>query len=1206
MIASQINDIAVDDAGRAVEYRADYSGALAAGVEDYTPLRAGVSVEEYLARGMAPSFWAGSGARSARLSGPVDMEHAKRLFAALDPLTGEPLGEHRPKNGAMETSIAPHKSGSLFAELSEALGDHASARIIDEALDLAAVTFVDTCENLGAHRTRTHVGHGADRRMVWHHSDGFIVPVYAHETNHNGDPQRHRHLPFINRVCRGDGLWRSPDSRALYRAKGADVAVSGLRYNQHLVESGIVLDDDGAICGINPRLIAPFSSRHDKIKNAAAEWAIRFEALNGEQPAPNQLKDAESKLAGTTRRGGPDDPSYAGETRDERLARSLAKACDILGVTADSLDLSPSEDEINSQLERLEGWGWKPLGESSPQVQAALDKLLELTEQQAVWRRSQLLAAAAKQVPAGADHQWAHWLCDKALNRMVTLIEPQPEPSAPLYQTIDPSAATYQAPAVHAAERAVVAARVEGIGAGSMVAPKVAGWDEGLSEDQATAVEDICASGDTISVVVGRAGAGKTTMMRAAAARWAAARITVSGITVARRPGAILRDEAHLTHIRTVAQVRLGNTPPAGVWIVDEAAMVSTTDHAAIRAAAAASGSKLVLAGDPKQLPAIGAGGLLRYLAERHGASELTTIHRFHEEWEQANSKRLANGDHRSIDILDKNGRIHHAADWESIIEQARTHHTAALEAGHSFIAITATNTEAHALNLALRSQLDLGPELLRLQRTDLGPALEVPIAVGDIIATGRNTPHIVDTDGRPTNNGDRWRVTGADGRGGLAVQRLESTATAVLPAAYITGARHGQRPWVEHAIAVTDYRSQGVTEDYGVALTDDRTHCGALYVRTTRARVANHIIVQSDNHEQALEMLRGCLDRLPLDLIGIEQQELLLDATHAHAASASGTQADDTPATRVDTDDTPPARTLAATLHTHETHQAEQDHTAAQQRQETERAAQQRQETERAAQQRQETERAAQQRQETERAAQQRQETERAAQQRQETERAAQQRQETERAAQQRQETDTKPPRLPLPQVVLDNAERASAAALDARYARERAVEHLTGTRDDLEASADRLARLIELLNRLLDELLDAMQSLLTGDRGPDTLSVIQDRQKTLTATRSHYESATVDYQTRDNEFQAAKAQFIDASETDLAATARLAQIEIGLPDLPRTPLPDSTRLPPPPQLAHIDDAVETLDQRLDHFDRTYAPPDLPDYDHDIDVPGR
>ena len=104
---------------------------------------------------------------------------------------------------------------------------------------------------------------------------------------------------------------------------------------------------------------------------------------------------------------------------------------------------------------------------------------------------------------------------------------------------------------------------------------------------------------------------------------------------------------------------------------------------------------------------------------------------------------------------------------------------------------------------------------------------------------------------------------------------------------------------------------------------------------------------------------------------------------------------------------------------------------------------------------------------------------------------------------------------------------------------------------------------------------------------------------------TRSRYEKAVIDYQTRDNDFQAAKAQFIDASETDRAATVRLVQMELGFPDLPRTPLPDCTRLPPPPQLAHIDDAVEALDQRLDWFDRTYAPPGLPDYGHDIDVRG-
>ena len=129
-----------------------------------------------------------------------------------------------------------------------------------------------------------------------------------------------------------------------------------------------------------------------------------------------------------------------------------------------------------------------------------------------------------------------------------------------------------------------------------------------------------------------------------------------------------------------------------------------------------------MLAGDPKKLPGIGAGGILRGFAERPGVAELTSVHWFHSELAPANSKVSPTAATAPSTCL-THGRIHHGADWDSIVEEARTHQAAALDADHSFQAIAATNGEAHPLNLALHSQLDLSPELLGLQRTDLDPA---------------------------------------------------------------------------------------------------------------------------------------------------------------------------------------------------------------------------------------------------------------------------------------------------------------------------------------------------------------------------------------------------------------------------------------------------------------------------------------------------
>ena len=60
-----------------------------------------------------------------------------------------------------------------------------------------------------------------------------------------------------------------------------------------------------------------------------------------------------------------------------------------------------------------------------------------------------------------------------------------------------------------------------------------------------------------------------------------------------------------------------GGLPPGSVVIVDEAGMVGTRTLARLLDHAAAAHAKVVLVGDPRQLPEIDAGGVLRGLARR-------------------------------------------------------------------------------------------------------------------------------------------------------------------------------------------------------------------------------------------------------------------------------------------------------------------------------------------------------------------------------------------------------------------------------------------------------------------------------------------------------------------------------------------------------------------------------------------------------------
>jgi len=69
-------------------------------------------------------------------------------------------------------------------------------------------------------------------------------------------------------------------------------------------------------------------------------------------------------------------------------------------------------------------------------------------------------------------------------------------------------------------------------------------------------------------------------------------------------------------------------------------------------------GCKLVLAGDPLQLGAVGPGGLFATLVGSHGASELETVRRFAETWEAQASLRLRARDVSVLAEYVSHGRI--------------------------------------------------------------------------------------------------------------------------------------------------------------------------------------------------------------------------------------------------------------------------------------------------------------------------------------------------------------------------------------------------------------------------------------------------------------------------------------------------------------------------------------------------------------------
>lgn len=186
---------------------------------------------------------------------------------------------------------------------------------------------------------------------------------------------------------------------------------------------------------------------------------------------------------------------------------------------------------------------------------------------------------------------------------------------------------------------------------------------ERLSEEQKAAIEHV-AGVERVAAVIGRAGAGKTTMMKAAREAWEAAGYRVVGGALAGKAAEGLEKEAGIVS-RTLSSWELrwnqgrGQLDEKTVFVLDEAGMVSSRQMALFVEAVTKAGAKLVLVGDPEQLQPIEAGAAFRAITDRIGYAELETIYRQREQWMRDASLDLARGNvGKAVAAYQSNGKV--------------------------------------------------------------------------------------------------------------------------------------------------------------------------------------------------------------------------------------------------------------------------------------------------------------------------------------------------------------------------------------------------------------------------------------------------------------------------------------------------------------------------------------------------------------------
>lgn len=213
-----------------------------------------------------------------------------------------------------------------------------------------------------------------------------------------------------------------------------------------------------------------------------------------------------------------------------------------------------------------------------------------------------------------------------------------------------------------------------------------------LSAEQQTALHHL-AKDQAISVLVGRAGTGKSYLMGAAREAWEAQGFRVSGVAVSGIAAKNLSDETGMPTLtihgftQKLLKQAKDRTPvltEQDVVVVDEAGMASTQDMATLVAACHEVGAKLVLVGDPDQLQPVAAGAPFRALASRVGFVSMDNIRRQRGAGDQKASVQLSQGEvSLALDHYAAKGAIHFITDQKTASDngQSKTDSAVATEA---------------------------------------------------------------------------------------------------------------------------------------------------------------------------------------------------------------------------------------------------------------------------------------------------------------------------------------------------------------------------------------------------------------------------------------------------------------------------------------------------------------------------------------------
>ncbi|GAB2714190.1 MobF family relaxase [Arthrobacter bambusae] len=867
-----------------------------------------------------------------------------------------------------DLTFSPPKSVSVLW----ALADPKLQAELHEAHQQAVEECLDWLERNVIQARAGHAG------VAWVPVQGMIASLFDHWDSRAGDPQLHTHAVIANRVQRAsDGKWVTLDSYTLHRHI---VAVSE-KYNSILFDriydrAGAIaelregtagLTGDGAaekllkdledpdsdprdaraeLAGIPDALITEFSTRSLDIEARTDELIAAWEEQSGRRPSPSVVLNLrrQATLASRTAK------KPATESLPEKMIGWRQRAMDSGYTPADVIrDATGHDAAVVANAD---------IGDDVVDVLGKF-ALHDAGTRRTTFTRANLIASTERILrgvrmgPAEDREELVNRVVGAAAAQAVALSPERlgaPETENPFLTVRDRSSFEHEETKRFTTTR-ILEDEAFLIGRTTAAAPALdpqktrealaeVRTREGhpLSPDQASAAETVLTSGKAIDAIIGPAGTGKTTTMKAAKDLWenTHGKGTVIGLAPSAVAAAVLGEEinaatdnvakwlyesvgdgaaARVLKIRDLekslvadrivfaaapargrarrrAQACLNATAarlaahyaeqakyrmrPGQLIILDEASMIGTAAAAELARQAEDAGAKLLFVGDAAQIEAVEAGGFLGWLERNTDAPVLTSVWRFKAEWERAASLRLRTGDESVLDTYLEHGRIHECVEGTAADSAYQAWIRDTKEDITASLLIAGDNNTVNDLNT--RAQLDL----VAAGRINLDTTTRLRSGVagiGDLLLARKNNRRLRDSDGHFVKNGTRLIITGMDRLGAVTAKRADTGATITLDPDYLQDS-------VELGYACTAHRSQGVTVNSAHTVVAPGLARELFYVAMTRGRNGNTCYVDvPDPAEEDTPDQWGMVKQIVPDNALTILNGVLANQTHEHTA---------------------------------------------------------------------------------------------------------------------------------------------------------------------------------------------------------------------------------------------------------------------------------------------------------------------------------